>query len=164
MKDLEKYAQMRRKCPTIYHGEELKNRLHSNPYNTYVNNHRIVGTVTDMLYESGSPVNFLEIKTDTVRVSKYPCACKLYGEPGNTATRWPCWAPFEHFLNSITRTFTAQSLLVGGSKRSDFRRPLHSAVLKFTLCTPQFKLKQINQFMRRAREFMMEINGQKIKK
>ena len=77
MKDLEKYAQIRRKCPTIYHGEELKNRLHSNPYNTYVNNHRIVGTVTDMLYESGSPVNFLEIKTDTVRVSAYSCACKL---------------------------------------------------------------------------------------
>ena len=75
MKDLEKYAQLRRKCPTIYHGEELKNRLHSNPYNTYVNNHRIVGTVTDMLYESGSPVNFLEIKTSTVRVST--CVCKL---------------------------------------------------------------------------------------
>ena len=73
MKDLEKYAQLRRKCRTIYHGEELKNRLQSNPYNTYVNNHRIVGTVTDMLYESGSPVNFLEIKTDTVRVSTYVC-------------------------------------------------------------------------------------------
>merc|ERR1719394_2204660 len=70
IKDLEKYAQMRRKCPTIFHGEELKNRLHSNPYNTYVNNHRIVGTVTDMLYESGSPVNFLEIKTSTVEADK----------------------------------------------------------------------------------------------
>ena len=68
LKDLEKYAQLRRKCPTIYHGEELKNQLHANPYNTYVNNHRIVGTVTEMLYESGSPVNLLEITTDTGRV------------------------------------------------------------------------------------------------
>ena len=79
MKDLEKYAQMRRKCPTIFNGEELKNRLYSNPYNTYVNNHRIVGTVTDMLYESGSPVNFLEIKTDTVRVFTWSCWLKLLG-------------------------------------------------------------------------------------
>jgi len=70
LKDLEKYAQLRRKCPTIYHGEELKNQLHANPYNTYVNNHRIVGTVTDKLYESGSPVNLLEIITDTVEADQ----------------------------------------------------------------------------------------------
>ena len=56
---------MRKESQKIFHGEELINRLHLDPYNAYVNNHRIVGTVSDMLYESGSPVNLLEIKTDT---------------------------------------------------------------------------------------------------
>ena len=62
---MEKYAQLRKKSPKIFDGEELINQLHLDPYNAYVNNHRIVGTVSDMLYESGSPVNLLEIQTDT---------------------------------------------------------------------------------------------------
>ena len=58
------------------------------PYNTYVNNHRIVGTVTDMLYEPGYPVNLLQIKTDTVEADKSVYGKKVHQKGTSKVVKW----------------------------------------------------------------------------